>query len=428
VRRFVVLATAFIFLAGCGGSGVTLAPVTPRGSLISFVSVGVLTTSQLAAAPDAPLLTPFGGAPRCNVAVYRVVYTTVGVHGEAADASAGVFFPQSGCAGPYPLLGFGQGTNEIKLPPINSTIPNEQTLDLALVYGSQGYVTAATDYLGLGLSTYPYHPYLQAQTEASAVVDSMRAARNLAKLVGVPLSGQVMLSGASQGGHTIVATQREIETHEPSEFQLAGDAPVSGPYELLNSVNFVISDKNVGGPSLLTYAITGFQKTYGNLYGSGGPASVFQAPYASTIDSLLPLPTASQAPELSTELPPLVTSLLQPAFLSSLGDPSSPIDLDLTENSLLSGWKPKAPVYLCGARIDPLVTYTNSTDAQTYFTSVGATSSIVDDSAYVPSAFTGNVIHVADCLICEALTRANFLDKLKAASSSRRFAPERAVR
>ena len=424
------LLLACICLAACSGSGPTLTPppVVARGALQSYIEVGVLTTTQLAAAPAAPFITPFGGAPQCSVAVYRVKYTTVGVRGAPANASAGVFIPQSGCAGPYPLLGFGQGTNLFKLPPINSTIPDEQTLDLALVYGSQGYVAAATDYLGLGLSAYSYHPYLQAQTEASAVVDSMRAARNLAKVLGVSLSGQVMLAGASQGGHTAMAAQREIEAHNASEFQLAGDAATSGPYDLLSSVNFVIDTQNPAGPGLLAYLLTGFQNTYGNLYGSGGATTVFQAPYASTIDTLLPLPTASQAPELATDLPAETTSLLQPAFLTSLGVSSSPVDFDIAENSLLGGWKPVAPVYLCGAHIDPLVTYTNATEAQAYFTGLGATSTIVDDSSYVPSSFTGNLIHVADCIICEALSRANFLDTLKADWSSRRSLRAQAAR
>lgn len=428
VRHRLALTTVCLCLAACGGSGSTVAPVVTRGSLESYVKVGVLTTTQLAAAPDAPAIVPFAGAPQCSVAVYQVKYTTVGVHNEQANASAGVFIPQTGCAGPYPLLGFGQGTNLIKSPPINSTISDEQTLDLALVYGSQGYVTAATDYLGLGLSAYPFHPYLHAQTEASAVVDSMRAARNLAKVLGVGLSGQVMLAGASQGGHTTVAAQREIEAHEPTEFNVVGNAAISGPYDILNSVNFVISTKNSAGPSLLAYLLTGFQKTYANLYGSAGPTTVFQSPYDSTIDTLLPLPTASQAGELGTDLPALATSLLQPTFLTSLADATSPIDTDLSQNSLLSGWKPVAPIYLCGAKIDPLVTYTNSTNAQAYFTSAGAKSTIVDDSAYVPTSLTGNAIHVADCIICEALSRANFLDKLKAESSSRRSGAMRALR
>jgi len=63
---------------------------------------------------------------------------------------------------------------------------------------AQGYAVVATDYLGYALSEYPFHPYMHADSEASAVIDSIRAARHAAKALGLALNGKVMLSGYSQ--------------------------------------------------------------------------------------------------------------------------------------------------------------------------------------------------------------------------------------
>ena len=54
----------------------------------------------------------------------------------------------------------------------------------------------ATDYLGFAKSGYAYHPYLHADSEATSVVDSVRAARHAAGEVGANLSGKIMFSGA----------------------------------------------------------------------------------------------------------------------------------------------------------------------------------------------------------------------------------------
>ena len=46
------------------------------------------------------------------------------------------------------------------------------------------------DYLGYAKSTYAFHPYLHADSQATTVIDSVRAARNAADAVGAKLSGR----------------------------------------------------------------------------------------------------------------------------------------------------------------------------------------------------------------------------------------------
>lgn len=66
---------------------------------------------------------------------------------------------------------------------------------------SQGYIVVATNYPGLG--TGGIHPYLIGESEARAVIDSVRAARDM------PNSGatnRFAVWGHSQGGHAALYT------------------------------------------------------------------------------------------------------------------------------------------------------------------------------------------------------------------------------
>ena len=74
-------------------------------------------------------------------------------------------------------------------PEVFDTIPHLQAL-IAL-----DYVVAATDYPGLG--TPGPHPYLVGESEGRAVIDSVRAARDLEK---VGASTRYAVWGHSQGG------------------------------------------------------------------------------------------------------------------------------------------------------------------------------------------------------------------------------------
>jgi dienelactone hydrolase len=104
-----------------------------------------------------------------------------------------------------------------------------RTFLLAAMYAAQGYAVVATDYLGYAKSNYSYHPYLHADSEASSVIDSIRAARAAAFGQGVSLNGKVMLTGYSQGGHSSMAAHRAIERDAPGEVNVVAAAHLAAP-------------------------------------------------------------------------------------------------------------------------------------------------------------------------------------------------------
>lgn len=261
-----------------------------RGSLLSSNFLTSYTRDAIAA-----LLTsePQAEQPRCNVRVAEFTYATVGVDGEPATASGVVLIPGGErCTGPYPLLGWGRSTATIRNEEQAKDIRDAKGDDpLVTRLASQGYVVVSSDYLGLGQSSYGFHPYLHSATEASATIDALRAARSVLQRLKTPLSGKVMLSGYSQGGHAALATQREIEAHLSREFHLVASAPISGPYALEQTFVDSWSGSNAVGESsfgiiLGSYAIVAMQHTYRNIYLAAG--QVFQDPWAARVERCSP--------------------------------------------------------------------------------------------------------------------------------------------
>lgn len=84
---------------------------------------------------------------------------------------------------------------------------------LAGLFGARGMVGVAPDYPGLG--TTGDHPYLVAEIEGRAVLDSLRAAQQLSRWLEVPVSGRFATTGLSQGGHATLAAAMQHRTYAP---------------------------------------------------------------------------------------------------------------------------------------------------------------------------------------------------------------------
>ncbi|MBC7833192.1 MAG: lipase, partial [Hyphomicrobium sp.] len=138
-----------------------------------------------------------GGAP-ANAKAFRIIYRSTGLNDEPIAVSATVIYP----AGPAPkdgrdviawahyTTGVAERCAPTLLPNLSGTIPGlEQML-------TRGYVVVATDYAGLGLPGV--HAYLVGISEARAVLDSVRAARDLK---GAQATDRFAVWGHSQGGH-----------------------------------------------------------------------------------------------------------------------------------------------------------------------------------------------------------------------------------
>ncbi len=338
-------------LAGCGGSDPS------NGALKEDpVLLATLTKAQL----DGSGLLALSGPAKCDVKVFGLHYITPGVKGEVSNASGVLLLPSGAdCGVSAPLVAYAKGT-DVQKPRTLANPADSETGLLAAMYAGQGYAVVATDYLGFAKSTYSFHPYLHADSEATSVIDSIRAARQAIPAMGGSLNGKVMLTGYSQGGHASMAAHRAIEKSLSSEINVVAGAHLAGPYNLSGSMK--LPDAIAGYQFFVPYLITAWQKIYGNLYSNVTDA--FKSPYANGIESLLPsatlnyttLVTSGKLPGINGETPNQARdALFQPSFTSDiLTNPDNPTFLAAKKNDLLD-WSPKSPTMLCSGSGDPTV-------------------------------------------------------------------------
>jgi acetyl esterase/lipase len=118
----------------------------------------------------------------------------------------------------------------------------------------RGFVVTATDYPGLG--TAGEHPYLVGVSEARAVLDSVRAARQIA---GPTASNRFAVWGHSQGGHAALWTGELAAKYAP-ELKVVGVA-AAAPASLLGE----LFDNDLGtdaGKGLTALTLWSWSKIY----------------------------------------------------------------------------------------------------------------------------------------------------------------------
>ncbi len=340
--------------------GQPLRAAMDRGTLVDPAALlTTMTAAQIDGATLASGLQAISGKAKCDVQLVALNYNTVGVKGEKTNSSGVLLLPTGACNSAAGLVAYAKGT-DVQKPRTLANPADSETFLLAAVYAAQGYAVVATDYLGFAKSAYAYHPYLHADSEASSVIDSIRAARIAAKSNGAMLSGKVMVTGYSQGGHSSMAAHRAIERDNAREINLVAGAHLAGPYNLSGSLK--LPNAIAGYQFFVPYLVTAWQKAYGNIYSS--PALAFKQPYDSYIETLLPSPTlnytmlvtSGKLPGAAGETPNQARdAMFQAAFLADAQtNANSTLFLAAKKNDLL-GWSPKSRLLLCGGAGDPTV-------------------------------------------------------------------------
>ena len=395
-----------LLLAGCGNNDDEIAeviappseapapppPVAPAPPAVLKAAADVgspLPTTQLDAVVAGSTAAGLAGAARCSVQIVDITYATTAPDGlTPTQASGAVMIPTgSSCLGPFPLVAYSRGTDMDKARALAAPGDGEAQLVAALL-ASQGFVVAATDYLGYAKSTFPDHPYLHANSEATANLDALRAAREVAAQRSVQLNGKVFVTGYSQGGHGSMATQKLIQASHAAEFVLAGAGHMSGPYNLVGSVTSALAELplgDLGSTYYIPFTVTSLQKVYKNLYAT--PGQFFKSPYDATIEGLFPGPSDVSVQDLIVQdkLPILLSSLVTDDFVLAALNVASPLHRALAVNSPID-FAPAAPTLLCGGSKDPVVDYENTRDAVAAFQAAGATAvssfDVESDPAY----------------------------------------------
>lgn len=332
-----------------------------RGALLASTELARYTAATL------NFLFALGGVPVTateDIIVYKVVYETVGPWGGRTQASGVVAFPQR-TGKPWPLASYQHGTLAKKSEAPSANATGERVLGLA--FAGTGYVGVLPDYLGLGDS--PGIPtYHHARTEATAAVDCLRAARTLCAQRGIPLNGQLFLTGYSHGGHATMALLRELESYHAGEFVVTAAAPMAGAYDLSGTIADDFLSARVKPNSYYTaLMLAAFQDVYRI---APTLADLLNPPYD---QALPPLLTGNHTgAEINAAMPADPRAMFKPEFLAAFAaDPQHPFRIALADNDVFR-WTPASPVRLYHCSGDQDVLPANSQVALQWFQAAGA--------------------------------------------------------
>ncbi|WP_026344110.1 lipase family protein [Nocardia sp. BMG111209] len=145
-----------------------------------------------------------------------IEYRTTTWDGSPVAASGALLVPPGPPpAGGWPIAAYDHGTSGMAQDcgGITTPGPGATRQDAFLQHLlSRGFAVVAPDYLGLGRFDTGPHPYLELQTEASATIDLVRAARAAHPEL---LSRTWMVFGGSQGGQAALGTAHLQQTTAP---------------------------------------------------------------------------------------------------------------------------------------------------------------------------------------------------------------------
>ncbi len=310
-----------------------------------------------------------------DVDLYKIIYKVV-YDGDSIVCSGLVGMPQGRDKASIVIYQHGTTDGPVDVPSNLAAGTSE-----VLTYAAFGFITAATDYIGLGEDTEHFHPYVHADTEAAAGLYMLYASRTFAEAQNVEPTEKLYLAGYSQGGHASMALHKLLEEEHAGTELVTASAHMSGPYDMSGVMREVIlSDEPFIYSGYIPYVILSYNSIYGNLYSD--LSEVFKAPYIADIEKFQNGNATLRTTTLSMNITLVITSgptivpknMLQDSIVQRLinNDPNDPFIQALKDNDLYN-WSPKTPTRLYYCTADDQVSYRNSIVADSVMQSLNAT-------------------------------------------------------
>ncbi|HKK73447.1 MAG TPA: T9SS type A sorting domain-containing protein [Saprospiraceae bacterium] len=356
-----------------------------------------------------------GNQAEYDVEAYKINYTTTDLTGAVDTASGLITFPKTmDISSPLTLIQHGTVPNRNAVP---SNLQGGYELGAAL--SSIGYVTIQPDYLGLGDSD-GLHPYVHAESEASAGIDMIFAAKAFLDEFQIAYNDQLFVTGYSQGGHAAMAAHRELEANYAGELPVTAAAPLSGPYSISTATKErLLSDEEYFFPGYAAWTLLSYNEAYG-LYDS--LTQYMKQPYAEYAlafkNEEIDLNTlhADMIAQLNQEFgASVVKNMFQDSIIAAIqADPDHPFNQALRDNDTYD-WAPVAPTRMFYCMSDDQVSFTNSIIADSVMNANGAVD--VESRDVAPSQDHGG------CILPAGLATINFFNQYAqfTVSSNRRL-------
>ena len=257
--------------------------------------------------------------------------------GKPVEASGLMALPfrTLGGARPRGTAMYLHGTNPDRTSSPSAPGSQEGELSAGLFAGG-GYILVAPDYFGLGLS-HAAPAYIHAPATAAAARDLIVAARQVAGALHVPFSGDLYVTGFSQGGHATAVVQRDLEANPIPGVRLRAAAAISGAFDLAEiSVPYAFEHKH---SLYLAYIAVSYAAQYKQPLGS-----LVKATYARTLPALFDGNHAIDP--ILPALPKDPRELFRPEALAAIDAGHGDWFIDGLAANEAFRWAPKAPLRL----------------------------------------------------------------------------------
>ena len=224
------------------------------------------------------------------------------------------------------------------------------------IFAGAGFVYIAPDYLGLGDSTVPRHRYFHAATEASSAIDLLAASRKVLARLRVKQNDELFTFGFSQGGHSALALQRELQD---GHVDVTGTATVGGVFDVERWLLASLANETTATvPLYVSYLLLAYDDLY-DIYAQ--TSEVFREPYASTVSGLFDM--RHYFDDIVAGLPSTARELLTPSYYAELTtQPQTPLRVRLRQNAV-DRWGPDAPVRVYHSPEDEEVPYADALES-----------------------------------------------------------------
>jgi len=300
------------------------------------------------------------------VRIYKVVYNTFDADSNPTTATGQLVVPQqTPCE--VPIVSF-QHNDIVRKRDAPSTYGFASQWFVGAAAASLGYITCLPD--GLGLGTGPgFHPYLHAQSEATSVIDFIRATKEFVDSTGGSPNEQLFLAGAGEGAYASLAAHQMIQAHLDSIMHVTATGGIGGYYDMSGTMfQRIVSDSTYVDPSFLPNLLLGYNSAY---HFFANDSDVMAYPYDSIIPPLFNGNNSGYG--IDTRLPAVPKNVLAQAFLDTLlADSTTAFRLLLKKNDLYN-WSPTSPVKLFYCIADEYVPYQHSIVAYEHFVANGST-------------------------------------------------------
>jgi predicted esterase len=344
-----VAVSIFLFLGSMSHAGETLISATP----VARNTVKALELSRIILKYSEAI------RPKYDVKFFQILYYTKNVKGDRVQASGLIVVPDVQMS--LPIMSLQHGTI-MKKNQVPSEIYLSADASLAALLSSMGFAVICSDYLGLGMSE-GLHPYLHAETEASASADLLIALQEWAAQEKLSLRNEVYLLGYSQGGHATLALHRYLENQSPQKIHVKASAPMAGPYALSTMAKGdTVYTLDIPHVLYLMYSMD-------HSYSLGRLHHYLTEPYDEKIQEMFDGKHSYSD----------IAQMLNGKKLSDIMSPSKFVEFKnnlmfstlLKENDVYD-WKPRAPVRFYHGKADRTVPYENAETAYNRMKELGA--------------------------------------------------------